>query len=278
MSETISSRCHAAEPSRNGTEAFACVRAYPRVTLSGSFTLLSGTPEAALDDLHAGGQLLVPAWMHPLVQLEGGGLACDAIYTGSHDAKPFMLRLVPGGPWAVVECPVVDSVLTLAEAYIEGYPMLPARLAEDSFSLEHITPTARKTGLSFTAFELNEQPGPAEAGAVGGYAVPGLLDGSQATGVQRSFAAYTFDEGGLTAWEKKFAKRSVKALVSLRTRAEVLAFRRFVYAVQGRSGVVSLRSPVDSVTRRYRLASDDVRLEYLKPSFARCELSLVETP
>jgi hypothetical protein len=247
------------------------------VTIGGNFTLLSGTPEAALADLNEGGQLLVPAWMHSLVQLEGGGLACDAIYTGTHDAKPFMLRQVPGGPFYVVECPVVDNVLTLEDAYIEGYPMLPSRLAEDSFSLEYITPTVRKTALSFTAFELAEQPGPADAdGEVGGWVVPGLLDGSQATGVQRSFSAYVFDEGGLTTWEKKFSKRPVKVLVSLRTRADVLAFRRFVYAVQGRSGVVALKTAVDAVTKRYRLASDDVRIDYLKPSFARCELSLVE--
>lgn len=270
MTEEIEHRCHAAEPARDGTDDIRCVRALPRLTFGAQFTLLSRVDEADLADLPVDQALWVPAWMHPLVNNGDGSFSVDAIATPGL-ARRFVVRETYGGALTLITSDVSEDRVLSASGFVEGWPAVEARLSDESFQLEYITPTVRTTNLAFTSYNTDERPSVPSP-----LVLPAAVDGSSAIQVQRTFAAVTQDEGGIVQRKPLHTKRQLSAQFTLMSRAQVLAFRRFVYSLRGRSGSFTWQSPLDATPQQYRLAADTTRIDYLKPSLARCTLALVD--
>lgn len=280
MKETISFKCHAGEPSRDGTEVFTCVRAIPRITIAGSFKFLKNVSDDALAALYENSDdgLRVPAWMHPLKLNEAGELQSDAL-VNIGESNLFWLRDAETKLWSFVECntagafPVPLATLDV-EGYDAGFPVLQTRLADTTTSVEYVTPTVRTTSLGFTAFEHKESLPELWDGET----LPGRVNGATPLGLSLSYAENLFDQGNLTTRALRYSKRAVKLSLWLGSRLDITTFRDFVFRMKGRSGRCFLRTSADADVKPYRLASDDVTLDYVKPSLASCELSLIELP
>lgn len=270
----------AVETARNGTERRAPLRARPRYGLAASFVMPTRADPSALSPLSAGDEMFLPAWTHPLTRDAFGLFYADAIAPHG-DARPFVFRLKNSQALALVIANVgVDGRVFADNAdqlYGAGWPAVPARLTDDSFEVQCVTPTVRTFSLSFQSTDVIDAP-PAWSGSTdaGLPLYPERHDWTNTIRDTLAFSANSFDAGHLTTWEKRYSTRTVSVLTTLTTREAVLAFRRFVYGLQGRNGAFRWRAPQDDQVRTWRLTSDQVELRYYRPGLARVELYFTE--
>ena len=265
------------ETHRDGSERRAAFRAYPRLALSAQYTFLKGTTEAALEPIREGDTLLVPAWLHQFHAESEGAPVADAGVVLTAGPQPFLVRAMDG-TWRVASFGFGSGGQLAGWSSSDwlAVPLHTAELSEDSFSLDYTTPTVRTVSLSFDAAINLEAPEP----------WPEPLDEltfpqrhNWATGLREdvSFRTNRFDAGNVRLREKLYSKRSISVAVLLTDRAAIVEFRRWVYATRGRLNSFTWQSPQDTAPGRWRLASDDIEIQYLKPALASCNLTLIET-
>ncbi|GJI97043.1 hypothetical protein RugamoR57_37610 [Duganella caerulea] len=264
------------ETHRDGSERRSASRAYPRLSLSAQYVLLRNDPEATLAPLRAGGTLLVPAWQHQFASSSGAPPVVDAgvplvgerewlIRNRRGIWRDVTLGFLPGTN--VLDGWSADDALAI--------PLHVAQLAEDSFDVEYSTPTARTVSLSFDVEANLEVPQPWPDGGLG-LAFPERHNWAATLKESSSFSANRFDAGNLRLRELRYAKRTLGLSLTLMDRSAIVEFRRWIYAVRGRLNAFAWQAPHDAEPRLWRLGSDDVEIQYLKPSLATCQLSLVE--
>lgn len=261
------------ETHRDGSERRAAFRAYPRLMLSAAYTFLRETTEEALSPLRGGGTLLVPAWPHQFLAAAGAPPVADMGVQLS-STQPFLVRAT-NGVWRTADF-AVGAGGQLAGWSASDYlavPLHEAELAEDSFSLDHATPTVRTVSLSFDVAENLEAPAPWPDAEL---AFPQRHNWKTGLADSTTFRTNRFDAGNLRLREKLYSKRTVSIEVLLTGRTAISEFRSWVYATGGRLNSFAWKAPQDQVSKRWRLSSDDVELQYLKPSLATCSLSFTE--
>lgn len=248
---------------RRGAESRRALRAYPRQTIS--FDVLFSTPSArvSLDLLRTGGEVLVPLWQHaferpdtvPDAGLAPLGSVLALTHTGTHRALPR-----DGFSWPL--------------GFEIAAPAARARILGNQQQLTHVNGRIAQAKASFQLLSFDEDVTPYPGGSLD-------LDTFRYAFVateQIDTDANEHDTGtqdGL--YEARYQKRSFSVAVTLRDRAEIVAFRQFLFAVRGRLSALTWTPPFDSAPPRlWRLASDTVEISYLRPSYATCTLSLVE--
>lgn len=261
------------ETHRDGSERRAAFRAYPRLTLSAAYTFLKENTEDALSPLRGGGTLLVPAWPHQFLSTAGAPPVADmgVPLTGT---QPFLVRAT-NGTWRTASFGfgAGGQLVGWSAADYLAIPLHEAELSEDSFSLDYATPTVRTVSLSFDVTENLEAPAPWPDGDL---TFPQRHNWKTGLTDSTSFRTNRFDAGNLRLREKLYSKRTVSIEVLLTGRTAISEFRSWVYATSGRLNSFTWKAPQDPMVKRWRLSSDDVELQYLKPSLATCSLSFTE--
>jgi hypothetical protein len=88
--------------------------------------------------------------------------------------------------------------------------------------------------------------------------------------------ANSHDAGHLDLHEVRYMKRIFTLDLTLTSRAQILDFRRLLFALKGRLNPLKWTAPGEGAETTWRMASDGVELSYLRPSLATCRLSLVQ--
>jgi len=263
------------ETHRDGSERRSASRAYPRLTLSAQYMQLRSDPADSLAPLRAGGMLLVPAWQHQFVSSSGAPPLVDAGVPLVGE-REWLVRSRRGA-WRVVTLGFLPGTNVLdgwSAADALAIPLHVAQLAEDSFDVEYSTPaTVMPVSLSFDVEANLETPAP---WSDGGLVFPERQDWSARLRESTAFSVSRFDAGNLRLRELRYVKRTLGLSLTPMGRAAIVEFRRWIYAVRGRLNAFTWRAPMDAETRLWRLGSDDVEIQYLKPSLATCQLTFVE--
>jgi len=257
------------QPSRNGSEARSQLRPFPRHTVS--FDVLLHTPlaRASMAALRTETRFLVPQWQHvferPAVAPDAGLCALQpAIWALDHSGQAVESATAPidWPAWADVAAPV-------------GL----ARLASDQRTVRHVTAQVGTTSVSFQFEHFDEDvttyAGPTSAG------LPLLnvfTETAQSFTEQIDVDANKSDTGLIDGlYESRYIKRAFTMTLTLRDRAEVLAFRRLLFVLKGRLNPLRWTPPFDGEPEgTWRMSADAVELSYLRPGLAQCTFSLTE--
>ena len=285
---------------RNGTEHRRALRALPRWSQSGQLVLLDsyrGGQLDALAPLLAGSAVLAPAWMHqwsPAVYAPKvrDSVSADALVrravSGYNGEQQFFM--VPGTGALVVETHKIGSAdrllrhpstgLPSFNSLLYGYcmPALEMRCI-DGINAEARSPGVRVLSLTLTATQpLDEAIEAWTDVAPDGLpnAPARLVNWRDAVKDATAHSANSFNEGHLWSWSMRYAKRTVSATVSLYSRTDILAFRRWLYALKGRATAFHWQCPLDDAPSLWRLADDAVEIAYTTPSRAECALAMTE--
>lgn len=265
-----------------GKEARRRCRAFPQYALEGSF-IMWDDEDAALAPLVAGNKALVPTWMHPVILSPTPRL--DALYNADALSTVRLVCFVDSAPVVIErEC---DQTGLLTEALPAGttkaYPLVEARLTEDSFSVEQVTANTRTTRLSFLSTTLDE--GDAYAGATFQglplFPVPtdGTADmrqGSESLKVEQALAFDRWSAGHVEVQSFLYARGMASGKFIAMTRRDVLALRAFLRACRGRYQAFWWPHPKTGALTKWRLAADSRSLSYLTTNTAEASLRFVE--
>lgn len=254
--------------SRDGTEQRTQLRPFPRHTVSFDVLLHTPAARAAMAALRQETRFLVPQWQHVF---ERPATAPDAGQTALYQS---CLALDHFGTALEVEAP-----FSWPEFADVAAPAAVARLVADQRGMTHTTRRVATSKVSFQLERFDEEV-PAFGGPTSGglplldpFAVP-----AQGISEQVDVDANRSDTGladGL--YEARYFKRTVTATLTLRSRDEILAFRRLLFALKGRLNPLRWTPPLEGEAEStWRLAADGVELSYLRPGLAQVTLSLTQ--
>ncbi len=259
------------QSSRDGTEQRAQLRPMPRHTVSFDVLLHTEAARACMAALRQETRFLVPQWQHVFEQPTAAPDAGVSVLQGSClalDHFGYAVEVAPPFAW-----PAGTDVAA---------PAAVARLAADQRSIRHITGRVASAPASFQLEQFDEDV-PAYDGPVSPSGIP-LLDvfteTAQGITEQVDVDANKSDTGLIDGlYEARFFKRTFTLTVTLRNRAEVLAFRRLLFALKGRLNPLRWTPPYDCEAEgTWRLAADAVELSYLRPNLAQCTFSITQLP
>lgn len=265
-----------------GKEARRRCRAFPQYALEGSF-IMWDDEDAALAPLVAGNKALVPAWMHPVILTPAPRL--DALYNADALSTVRLLCFVDSGTVVIERECDQSGLLTepLPAGTAKAYPLVEARLSEDSFTVEQVTANTRTTGLSFLSTNTDE--GDAYTGATFQglplFPVPtdGTADmrqGSESLKVEQALVFDRWSAGHVEVQSFLYAKGVASGKFIALTRADVLALRAFLRACRGRFQAFWWPHPKTGALTKWRLAADSRSLSYLTTTTAEASLRFVE--
>lgn len=258
------------QSSRDGTEQRAQLRPMPRHTVSFDALLHTDAARACMAALRQETRFLVPQWQHVFEQPNA---TPDA---GLSAMQNTCLALDHFG--LALEVPTPFSWPSGTDV---AAPAAVARLAADQRSIRHLTGRVASAPVAFQLERFDEEV-PAYEGTLSA-GLP-LLDvfteTAQGITEQVDVDANKSDTGLIDGlYEARFIKRTVSLTVTLRDRAEVLAFRRLLFALKGRLNPLRWTCPFDQEAEAtWRLATDAVELSYLRPNLAQCTFSLTQLP
>lgn len=214
-------------------------------------------------------RFLVPLWPHVFERPEG---APDA---GISVISPQVMLLDHAGAFEVQSAPVLWAGYQDIAA-----PCAVARYVGEQRSFRH-TPWEVSAGA--VAFRLEAfQEVVAAYGGPHSAAFPSLplLDSFTVAGggmtEQIDVDSNVSDNGLLDLYEARYIKRSYTLSIVLNSRAQILQFRRLLFALRGRLNPLRWTAPGDTAEATWRLASDAVELSFLRPGLVTCTLSLTE--
>lgn len=252
----------------DGTEVSRPMRAYPRYTYSGLFSFFQSEERQLFAALREQFEILVPLSPHVF---RGPKLAPDA---GLAAVSPLAVAYSPSGV-ANTDIPVSPEV---AAASLWMCPVAPAWLNQAT-EIEHLTSTVARARLSFQLVNFEEAvpaySGPTSAGL---FLLPVRQNWSTTARERINPVVETADFGNLRSALLRHSKRSVSFSVLIKSRAELLEFRSFLFAMEGRAGRFRWTFGPDGVEKTWRLAQDVVEIEYLnaRRGVARVSLEFVE--
>ena len=255
--------------SRNGTDtARRQLRAYPRHTYSFDVLLTKNADKASLAALRAGELFVVPLWCHAF---ERPATVANAGVVGP-TASPLVVALTPGSAGLLTAA----QAFAWSEQYYIAAPAALGRPVADARSISYITSGIQRTGVSFRLVDFKEvvsaYTGPTSAG------LPTLTPFTENwvnPAEQIDVNSSGFDDGHLDLYDVRYMKRGFTLDLTLRGRAQILEFRRLVFALRGRLNPLRWAAPGEAEST-WRLASDGVEISYLRPNLATCQLSLTE--
>lgn len=269
----------------SGRESRRALRAFPQLVLAGNFQLW-GDEYDQLEPMRSGGKVLVPAWMHPVQDLATAP-RLDALY--NRDALTVVKLLCQTADDAVVverECTQTGLLTTaLPAGTVKAYPLVEARLTEDSFDVESKTSSTHFVGLSFLSTTTDE--GDTYTGATFDglpvFPAPGdgtedMRDGGQALRTETVLAFDRWSAGHIEVEDFLYARGIVSGRFRAMTRTDVIALRAFLRACRGRASGFWWPHPKTGALTRWRLAADSVSLSYLTTTTAEASLRFVELP
>jgi hypothetical protein len=251
----------------DGTDAARTqLRAYPRHTYSYDVVSPPVADKAPIAALRSAETFIVPLWCHAF---ERPALAPSA---GIAAMSPQVMALDS----------ISRGLLSNADAFTwpTGYyisaPAAIGRPVADARSITYINDAAQKSSVSFQLVDFKE--------VVGGYRgatsalVPTLepFTGYWTQPVEQvTVNANSYDAGHLTLYDVRYVKRHFTLSLTFTNRAQILAFRRLLFALRGRLNPVKWAAPGEAESS-WRLSADSVEISYLRPSLATCSLSLVQ--
>lgn len=273
----------ALETGYNGTEHRRPCRAFPRYGLSATF-LLFDSERGETAPLETNLAVLVPAWMHRLTKPDNAGGPLVTAVHREGGVRKFLVETTAGKREllsAVVAAnnstvyPNIDGPAWLP-GMVAAYPLVEARLDTDSFGVEVVGPDAHSAALSFQSDSVQE-PIPAYTGPTSG-GLPMLverLDWSVRPRRETGFNANTFDNGHLSTFNLRHAKRTVPVQFTCLSREAALELRQFLRQLRGRYQAFRWVG-FDGFERTYRLASDTWEMQWRGCATATCSLRFVE--
>lgn len=278
----------AVQVGRSGKEDRRAQRAFPRVSLS-AFYIFRGSEADVLEPLKAGARVLVPFWPHPARRDSalGNKYRFRAGYSPSANNLPVLARQASGWSLETVALSSVTSGLLENNLFavnqpsvLAVYPVLDARLSDDSFSVEQLTADKYTTSLTFLSHSFDEGDVAWTGPTLGGKPLlitEGVQPGNVSTqGIQ--VVADSFDAGHLELRDVLYAKKSVAVRFRFIGEADVMAFRQFVRFVQGRFRAFYWLVPGEAAPRLFRLSSDLVELAHISMPYRAmdCNLTFIE--
>jgi len=253
--------------SRNGTDAARSqLRAYPRQTYSFDVVLPSSADKSALAALRSGDTFVVPLWCHAFQRPDSEPTA------GRATALPLIAQLTPGSAGLLL----VADAFAWSEGYYIAAPAALGRPVADARSISYITPVANRASCSFRLVDFREVVSPYTGPISGGLPTLGPFTGNwTAPAEEITVNANAFDTGHLDLYDVRYLKRGFTLDLTLTSRAQILEFRRLLFALKGRLNPLRWSAPGEAEST-WRLDSDGVEISYLRPGLATCQLSLVQ--
>jgi hypothetical protein len=253
----------------DGTEQRSSKRAYPRYTYACDIITLGEPARACLQALRLETSFLVPLWPHVFERPDVGPTA------GIAASAPQVMQLDYFSAHAEGTAPI-----TWDDAYAVAAPCAVARIDGTQRAMAHITSTESTAKVQFRLIDFEEAVAP-YAGAFSPslpdpMALPLMdpftgLGGGMSEQIPDNVNA--FDNGNLDLVETRYLERIYTLEVVLPTRAQILDFRRLLFALKGRMHPFRWTAPGDAEERIWRLAADSVVLSYLRPGIVKTTLS-----
>jgi len=252
---------------RDGTDAARTqLRAYPRHTYSYDVALLSDHDKAALSALRTAETFLVPLWCHAFQRPATSPTA------GVSVASPVVALLSSKSEGIFM--PAAD--FSWEDGYYIAAPAAVGRMVSDNRSIAYAKKTIQTASVSFRLLDFKEAIDAYDGPTSGGLPT---LDAFTTVWVKPSeqidVASAVLETGHLDLFEVLYLKRNVTIEVPLRSREQIEAFRRLMFALKGRLNPLKWTVPGEA-EKTWRLGSDGVEISYLKPNLATCKLSLVQ--
>ncbi len=243
---------------RNG----AC--AFPRLSYSYEVLALNPVTVENLKALRLETSFLVPLWPHVFERPDVAPTAGIAANGVSVQLDQFQGAVQTGG-----------FPIAWGEPYGICAPLALARYAGAQRSLNHVRiGRILTTSVSFRLENFKELIAPYTGAMSQG--MP-LLDVFANNGSQWSESinetADEFDNGHLPLYESLYFTNTLSTKILLRTRQEVVDFRRLVFSLKGRLKPMRWAPPGEPEATFY-LAGDAVEIAYYRPSLATCVLTL----
>lgn len=254
-------------------------RAFPRYELSGKFVLFD-EQRATLAAVEAGSNLLVPCWMHPLYartgEFAGSAPWVSVIHRPGVGDKNFLIQSSLGDS-RIAATPTTGNNRTLAAVWNPaadsiGYPVVRARLSDDSFSIESMSPTAHVVSLTFVSDEP-EEPVVLGSRFTGEYT---SSNWRQSVKTDVNHSANSFDNGNVRTWSLRHTKRGVSVLLSAFDTPTILLLRSWLLSHRGRWKAFTWTDPRDGAVKTFRLGSDVLELRYINSSTMETSVRFVE--
>ena len=270
--------------SLDGTEHRVPLRAFPRYQFSGQYVLsdvLAGTSYAehakrseVLEMLRTADKVRLP--IGPGLVHRGAGTATPQLDILTNAATGPLLQdlaiynTTSGGV-------VVAQPGSYAAPWTWAAPLLEVELG-DAREVEHKTDRHHAFQLSVLATGFDEYFSPA-LDLAAEPAPAGWLRHNWISSLRESLAATSerFDNGHLPLALQRYLKRSVSLDILLLSRADIVAFRRFIFVCQGRYRSFMWHCPTDAASARWRLGADAVEIEYVSTRVAQVRLMLTRT-
>lgn len=280
LSETFDELTAISTARFSGRELAKPCRAFPRLRFAGSFVLSTDEVLELRALQEAGGAVEVPAWVHPVQVNQDGQARMDALFNSDGYTTQ---RFWCSGAEQVAEIEVSPlgvllSPLPQGTAY--AWPLVSARLADESFAVESRTSALHEVSLAFACSTLDEGEtalaNPPTALPLPTSALHGitLQSGAASASLESSFDA--FDAGHIQLRKLLFTRDTLSLELLAFNRAECIALRTFVRNLRGRANTLSLRHPHTQQMTVWRLASDSTTLEYLTTTTVRASLKFTE--
>lgn len=253
--------------SHDGTESRAPVRALPRITVSGKYRFPTTTPEGftARELLAAGGMAHIALPQHiasvnSVDSLATGLNANTGQFVSGFENIAAQLQTAPepaapGSTWLAPSC---------------------AAWLPNAYSLQYLG-SARKlfdAQLSFTLVGYREDITPAAPGPEGVLEFPTHYGIGVQPSEQMTAAQDRADNGRAWLLQQRYIKRAIRLQIALSGRAQIQAFRRFLYAARGRLNPFVYQPAQDEFASLWRLGTDAVEIEYRTTHHARCSIEL----
>ncbi|QPC30978.1 hypothetical protein IS481_14730 [Caldimonas thermodepolymerans] len=249
----------------NGTERRVPLRAFPRRTYTSQFTFLDDQARAQRDVLRYADRVVFPLAMH---QLPAEATAADA---GVGAGSVYLSRR-KNGTYVLVSAPRYEWPLSAAI-----YPCTEGRIAP-SRTITHHSAGVSSAVMSFTVEDLDEAIAPwgGEVALDGKPVWPVRADWSTEASERVDDFFDSADFGHRTLREVRYSKRVISVSLLLIGRPAILDFRRLVFTLRGRCKPFRYTFEPDGFERVWRLNTDSVSIDYLRPSLARVELEFLE--
>lgn len=251
----------------NGTDSTRRqLRAFPRHTYSFDIVLPPNADKTSLTGLRTADEFMVPLWCHAFQRPQ---LLPDAGVTSN---APQIMQLTPQSTGVLCDA----SAFAWAEGYYLAAPAALGRLVADGRSISYVTSAMQRSSVSFRLIGFSENVGAYEGALVDG--LPSLDVFTQywtSPGEQIDATGETYDAGHIELSDTLYRKRTFTITLTLTSRADILSFRRLLFALKGRLNAFSWTVPGEAPST-WRLASDGVELSYLRPGLATCQLSVTE--
>lgn len=269
----------------DSTEHRRPLRAFPRYSFSGQYTLADNWAGTSYQEHTKRAEFLEVLRTAHKVKLPIGPAM---VYRGSGSALPALDMLVNASTGAALQeivgfDPVAREVVTGQPGYwtapwLWAAPLLEVEL-QDAREIEHRTNQLHIFQLSAQLTGFDELFSPAITVSEPFTAPAQLVRHNWISSMNESLAATTerFDNGHLPLAMQRYIKRSVSLDIFLTSRADILAFRRFIFACQGRYRSFLWQPRTDLAASRWRLGSDTTEIEYTTRNVAKCRLMLTRT-